>query len=78
MCATQTVGVQNHLNPFGHTQLVKNPEQVILDCVLSQAQPLGNLAVGQSFRHAAHDFLFPAGEQFRSPRINHTQRQRFA
>jgi hypothetical protein len=44
---------QSHEEKFeaaGRANLVVQPEQVVLDCVLAQTKALRNFAIGESFR----------------------------
>lgn len=47
-------GVEYDFNPAGNSQLVENPEQVVLDGVFRQLQTFGSLAIGKSFGHASY------------------------
>ena len=60
---TLAKSIQNEFDPAGNSQLVENPEQVVLDRVLGQLQALSNLAIGQSLRHAADHIRFSCGKQ---------------
>src|SRR5208337_34534 len=63
--ASPAVSEQDHFHALGNSQLVENPEQVILDGVLGKRKALGDLAIGETFRDTSHHFLLAAGEQRR-------------
>lgn len=47
-------GVESQFHPVRHTQLIEDPEQVILDGVFAQPQLISNLAVHHSLHHKPH------------------------
>ena len=54
-------GVENNFDAAGDSQLVKNPEQVILHSVFGELEPLGDFPIREAVGEAADDVSL-AGE----------------
>jgi len=70
--------IENQFHAVGNSQLVENPEQVLLDRVLAEAQFAGDVAVAQAFGHESDDLFLARGQKTTAAVIDNAEGRHLA
>jgi hypothetical protein len=75
LIVTMVHGEEHKFDASRNSQLLKNPEQVCFDGVLSQPKLDGDLAIAHAVSYQCDDLLFTRGEEMLAIDAKHSQRR---
>ena len=59
MALSSIDGIKGQFQPARSAHFVEDPKQIVADSVLTQIELMGNITIGETFGHQAHNAFFP-------------------